>query len=308
MKLPIYNYVPSPQVSTFISTVQQTPTPILTPLITIDAPTIINVVYEFDALSAVELRVAKLEKDVSELKTVDHSSKALDVLQSQVPTVVDSYLDTKVRDVFQKELQKYMANLIHKNSLNLANHRLYHALLEALTEDENAIDKGVADIVKDHKRKNDDDEDDDDEDPPARPNQDKLDWNNPEGYRYPFDLSKPLPLQGPLGHRTLPLRYFLQQCSIKHAYDKDAEKGIKHWGERRKLWYQSQHGIWSLKEIWVKRSDQQLYKFKEGDFVDLHLNDIEDMLFLAVQHKLFHLNRNVIVDFIVALRVCSQES
>ncbi|GKC35034.1 hypothetical protein Tco_1047418 [Tanacetum coccineum] len=26
---------------------------------------------------------------------------------------------------------------------------------------------------------------------------------------------------------------------IKHAYDKDAEKGIKHWGKRRKLWYRS---------------------------------------------------------------------
>ncbi|GJX14828.1 hypothetical protein Tco_0206586 [Tanacetum coccineum] len=55
-----------------------------------------------------------------------------------------------------------------------------------------------------------------------------------------------------------------------------------------------------LEEIVVKRSDQQLYKFKEGDFVDLHLNDIEDMLLLAVQHKLFHLDGNVIVDFIVA--------
>ncbi|GJR98160.1 hypothetical protein Tco_0270334 [Tanacetum coccineum] len=51
------------------------------------------------------------------------------------------------------------------------------------------------------------------------------------------------------------------------------------------------------------RSDQQLYKFKEGDFVDLHLNDVEDMLLLAVQHKLFHLDGNVIVDFIVALRM-----
>ncbi|GKE94284.1 hypothetical protein Tco_1579139, partial [Tanacetum coccineum] len=26
---------------------------------------------------------------------------------------------------------------------------------------------------------------------------DKLDWNNTEGDHYPFDLSKPLPLQGP---------------------------------------------------------------------------------------------------------------
>ncbi|GKE95691.1 hypothetical protein Tco_1580546, partial [Tanacetum coccineum] len=63
------------------------------------------------------------------------------------------------------------------------------------------------------------------------------------------------------------------------------------------------HGYCYLEEIVVKRSDQQLYKFKEGDFVALHLNDIEDMLLLTVQHKLFHLDRNVIVDFIVALRM-----
>ncbi|GKD95138.1 hypothetical protein Tco_1374975, partial [Tanacetum coccineum] len=55
----------------------------------------------------------------------------------------------------------------------LANHRLYHALMEAFIEDENTMDKGVADTVKDHKRKHDDDEDEDDEDPPAGPNQSK---------------------------------------------------------------------------------------------------------------------------------------
>ncbi|GKG38449.1 hypothetical protein Tco_0460161, partial [Tanacetum coccineum] len=52
---------------------------------------------------------------------------------------------------------------------NLANHRLYHALMKALIEDENAIDKGVADTFKDHKRKH----DDDDKDPPTGPNQGK---------------------------------------------------------------------------------------------------------------------------------------
>ncbi|GKE09784.1 hypothetical protein Tco_1413335 [Tanacetum coccineum] len=56
---------------------------------------------------------------------------------------------------------------------NHANYRLYHALMEALIEDENVMDKGVADTVKDHKRKHDDDKDDDDEDPPAGPNQGK---------------------------------------------------------------------------------------------------------------------------------------
>ncbi|GKA01591.1 hypothetical protein Tco_0674256 [Tanacetum coccineum] len=61
------------------------------------------------------------------------------------------------------------------------------------------------------------------------------------------------------------------------------------------------HGYGHLEEIVVKRADRKLYKFKEGDFVDLHLNDIEDMLLLAIQHKLFHLNGSDIVDFIVAL-------
>ncbi|GKB16755.1 hypothetical protein Tco_0850678 [Tanacetum coccineum] len=86
--------------------------------ITIATPTIITAVHESNALSAVKLRVAKLEKDVSELKTVDHTSEALAVLQSQVPTVVDSYLDNKVGDVFQKELQKHTAYFIHKYSLH----------------------------------------------------------------------------------------------------------------------------------------------------------------------------------------------
>ncbi|GKC52768.1 hypothetical protein Tco_1075513 [Tanacetum coccineum] len=38
----------------------------------------------------------------------------------------------------------------------------------------------------------------------------------------------------------------------------------------------------------------------------LHLNNIEDMLLLAVQHKLFHLDVSVIVDFIVALRMITR--
>nr|GEW83789.1 hypothetical protein [Tanacetum cinerariifolium] len=51
----------------------------------------------------------------------------------------------------------------------------------------------------------------------------------------------------------------------------------------------------------MKRADRQVYKFKEGDFIDLHLNNIEDMLLLVVQHKLFQLNGSDIVDLIVAL-------
>ncbi|GJU75545.1 hypothetical protein Tco_1272615 [Tanacetum coccineum] len=67
---------------------------------------------------------------------------------------------------------------MHKNksaNKNPANYRLYHVLIEALIEDENAMDKEVADTVRDHKRKHDDDDDDDDDDegPPAGSNQGK---------------------------------------------------------------------------------------------------------------------------------------
>ncbi|GKF15358.1 hypothetical protein Tco_0056820, partial [Tanacetum coccineum] len=58
-----------------------------------------------------------------------------------------------------------------------------------------------------------------------------------------------------------------------------------------------------LEEIEVQREDQQLYKFKEGEFSRLHLHDIEDMLLLLVQKKLFNLERDVIFDLGVALRI-----
>nr|GEX55849.1 hypothetical protein [Tanacetum cinerariifolium] len=94
--------------------------------------------------------------------------------------------------------------------------------------------------------------------------------------------------------------------TIKHVYDKDVEKGIKHWAKGSVI-VKKFHGYGHLEEIMMKRADRKLYKFKEGDVMDLHLNDIEDMLLLAIQHKLFHLNESDIVEFTVALRVIYEE-
>ncbi|GKC54185.1 hypothetical protein Tco_1076930 [Tanacetum coccineum] len=58
-----------------------------------------------------------------------------------------------------------------------------------------------------------------------------------------------------------------------------------------------------LEEIEVRRVDQQLYKFREGDFLKLNLCDIEDMLLLLVQKKLSNLEIYVIYDLNVALRM-----
>nr|GEU29078.1 retrovirus-related Pol polyprotein from transposon TNT 1-94 [Tanacetum cinerariifolium] len=37
---------------------------------------------------------------------------------------------------------------------------------------------------------------------------DQLDWPNPKGDKCPYELRKPLPLQGPLGHLTIPFDFF----------------------------------------------------------------------------------------------------
>ncbi|GJU47372.1 hypothetical protein Tco_1204638 [Tanacetum coccineum] len=51
-----------------------------------------------------------------------------------------------------------------------------------------------------------------------------------------------------------------------------------------------------LKEIVVRRADQKEYTFKEANFSRLHLNDIEDMFLLYVQHKLHNVTGDEIVD------------
>ncbi|GKF08753.1 hypothetical protein Tco_0042977 [Tanacetum coccineum] len=158
---------------------------------------------------------------------------------------------------------------------------------------------------------------------------DKLDWDNPEGDRYPFDLSKPLPLQGRPGHLTVVVDYFFNN-DLEYLKTSNPEKTYTTsimntkatqyeiideqifqanvYSTQKSLSVKSVsveklHGYGHLEEVVVKRADRQLYKFKEGDFVDLHLNNIEDMLILAVQHRLFHLNDRDIVDFIVALHM-----
>ncbi|GJZ20181.1 hypothetical protein Tco_0556771 [Tanacetum coccineum] len=64
-------------------------------------------------------------------------------------------------------------------------------------------------------------------------------------------------------------------------------------------WYRYGH----LEEIVVKRADQQLYAFKEGDFKRMHLNDIEDILLLIIKKKLNNLDGNVVVYLAASLHM-----
>ncbi|GJU64742.1 hypothetical protein Tco_1246577 [Tanacetum coccineum] len=103
---------------------------------------------------------------------------------------------------------------------------------------------------------------------------------------------------------------------VKVVYDKHAYWGTYHLGPKRQKFYRyasnmetskdvySRHKIiaitilkimkWfgysHLEEIIVRRQDDQLYKFRQGDFKRLRRQDIKDMLLLLVQDKLTNLN------------------
>ncbi|GKA93208.1 hypothetical protein Tco_0815194, partial [Tanacetum coccineum] len=196
----------------------------------------------------------------------------------------------------------------------------------------------------------------------------KLDWENPEGGDYPFDLSKPLPLITRKKRQRVPFEFFINNdlkyllggisnmtymtsttkkkeaqydlpgiedmvpniwSPVKVAYDKYPLWGISHWREKRKPFYafargmQSRGDVYStkhilavthvsvmrkygygyLEEIVVRRADNVLYRFKEGDFPRLRINDIEDMLILMVQNRLSNLSGDDVADFTIELRM-----
>ncbi|GKE56030.1 hypothetical protein Tco_1495215 [Tanacetum coccineum] len=155
---------------------------------------------------------------------------------------------------------------------------------------------------------------------------------------YLFDLSKPLPLIEVQGRQVVPVYYFinndleyLKGGSLNKTYTTSTIKtkvakynnieGIEDMVSM--LWSPVKHDVYSrkriiaithvkvmkwydygyLKEIEVRREYQTLHKFKEGDSPNLNLRDIEGMLLLLLQKKILNLERDVIFDLNVALRM-----
>ncbi|GKF94870.1 hypothetical protein Tco_0284570, partial [Tanacetum coccineum] len=63
------------------------------------------------------LRVAILEQQMSKVKKTVQSADVLTSIESQVPTVVDKYLGTKLDDVLLRTLERHTAELIEKYSV-----------------------------------------------------------------------------------------------------------------------------------------------------------------------------------------------
>ncbi|GJR92101.1 hypothetical protein Tco_0216112 [Tanacetum coccineum] len=92
---------------------------------------------------------------------------------------------------------------------------------------------------------------------------DQLDWNNPEGTSH--WRSK----------RQTFYRYASNRVSKHDVYS--TKRILEVTNVKVNVWY----GYGHLEEIEFQRSDQKLYKFMEGDFSRLYLNDIEDLPLLV---------------------------
>ncbi|GJT57826.1 hypothetical protein Tco_0992880 [Tanacetum coccineum] len=72
------------------------------PPINIEATTITPSLPEITPFIALQLRVARLEQEMSEVKKSDHSTNVLASIKSQVPTAIDKYLGIKLHDALPK--------------------------------------------------------------------------------------------------------------------------------------------------------------------------------------------------------------
>ncbi|GKB57625.1 hypothetical protein Tco_0913811, partial [Tanacetum coccineum] len=66
---------------------------------------------ESETLAAFHQRITDLEKDVKEIKSVDHSATLLSTIKCEVPNVVKEYLGTSLDDALHKVLKKHSADI-----------------------------------------------------------------------------------------------------------------------------------------------------------------------------------------------------
>nr|GEX77767.1 hypothetical protein [Tanacetum cinerariifolium] len=139
----------------------------------------------------------------------------------------------------------------------------------------------------------------------------------------PHNLLKPLPLiSNNRGRRVIPIDHFINNdleylrggaSSRKYTTyvtkTKAADYGHIKWIEDSvpmTMWIQEpigydKHALWGISH-WGRKHDDKLYKFKEGDFKRLRIQDIEDML-LLLQGKLTNLTFEERFAFNVSLRM-----
>ncbi|GJT87930.1 hypothetical protein Tco_1069647 [Tanacetum coccineum] len=133
---------------------------------------------------------------------------------------------------------------------------------------------------------------------------DQLDWNNPEGDRYPFDLSNPLLLVKSGNRQIILVDYFFNN-DLAYLQGGSTDRTYMTSLIKTKAAKYDLPGIEDMvTNLWSSiKVAYDKHALLEGDFLRIHLHDIEDMLPLIVQNRLFNLKGKEIVHLAAALRM-----
>nr|GEV50795.1 hypothetical protein [Tanacetum cinerariifolium] len=151
------------------------------------------------------------------------------------------------------------------------NQTLYHALMEALIADEEAMDKSVADLLKQQQRLH----GDEDEDPFAGPNQGKKTkrtrTKESESSKKTSTTRGKAPTKGSKSDKSAIVEETIEELInelIMDDVDNTAAKEHKVYSTQKILSVKVEklHGYGHLEEIVVRSVDRQPYKFKEESY------------------------------------------
>ncbi|GJV12039.1 hypothetical protein Tco_1353580 [Tanacetum coccineum] len=71
--------------------------------------------HDFSSLLGFDQRVSALEKELSQFKQADYSAQLLETIKSQIPTMVDAQLSTRLEDSIKKYSRSYTAEFKNKD-------------------------------------------------------------------------------------------------------------------------------------------------------------------------------------------------
>ncbi|GJQ89411.1 hypothetical protein Tco_0000550 [Tanacetum coccineum] len=348
-----------PVIAPFTDVSSTKPSSLVTPPpINTEATTITTSLPEITPFIALQLRVARLEQEMSEVKKTDHSADVLASIKSQVPTVVDEYLGTKLDDALLKILERHTADLIKKYSVlpgpesiknqesekspkeiirikreqgeekqdstysirstdkvdleefdlksalfkhmnknksanrNPANYHLYHALIEALIADEDAMDKEVPVLTgsnqgKSSKRRRHDSGASGSAQPPTKDDE----QSSKKPRESDASASKQHPALTSTGWQITDTRDVVgSELKSEDTDNLTFPKVFDHyvWGE----WISTSINTVEPSDreaVITQIANLSVNCGQEKDFKNLHPNDFEDLFLLNIQEKLNHL-------------------
>nr|GEV54712.1 hypothetical protein [Tanacetum cinerariifolium] len=220
------------------------------------------------------------------LKTVDENMHKIikEQVKEQVNVQVSKILLRIEQTVNEQLKAEVLTRSSHSSKTSYAN--LYKALIKAYESDKIILDTyGETVTLKRHRN----DDADKDEEPSAGPDREskrRREGMEPESASAPTETAS----------RSAG-SFAVNWESARDVYSKRriiivTELKIVEW-----------HNYKHLDCITVRRDDDMLYKFKEGDFKKLRIQDIEDMLLLLIQGKLTNLTVEERFAFNVSLRM-----